>query len=60
MKSCVPEYPCQLCYENEHTTEVDIKTIFQGNMVGLQTYVCESCLEDLTYDIENEFYVKGD
>jgi hypothetical protein len=60
MKSCMPEYPCQICYENECDGQVDIKTTFQGNTVGIPTYVCDSCLEDLTYDVVNYFYIKGE
>ncbi len=58
MKSSMPEYPCQICYENECDTQVNIKTTFKDNTVGISTYVCDSCLEDLTYDEENEFYVR--
>ena len=46
MKSCIPEYPCEICYNNEHELEIKVTAIYNGHNVLLPTYICDDCLDN--------------
>ena len=55
MKSCIPEYPCEICYNNEHELEIKITAIYNGHNVLLPTYMCEDCLANYKQNADGSY-----